>query len=383
MAASDKDSAQEGNKREDNKKKLMRQLLQAVIEGDISSLVDVVACMESPAITLNESIHAHFRPLFIACQGQRKSHAVCVRYLLKQRARPRDPDTGRTGLHFACESDSKVCVEEWLQIFPHQHSSAAFDGSTPLGIAAQCGSYQSLQRLLRAGACPDLNSVGTPPLVLAASNGCLKSVGTLLRFKADTTTSDSRGINCVYIAAARGNEKVLSYLLENSPADLSEKALPGVDGQTPLIAASRRGSCPSIDTLINFFRHRFIDRLAEIVNQTDLSGRSALYAAAQEGHLLAVKLLHRAGARIHPSKRELDPLTIAVRKGRESCVKYLLENGADIRRRNHEGKSIWYLACIHRRFLLLRLLAKYGAAPKSWVATMGLPYMRRRANGDI
>jgi protein phosphatase 1 regulatory subunit 27 len=58
-------------------------------------------------------------------------------------------------------------------------------------------------------------------------------------------------------------------------------------------------------------------------------GMSALYDAAQEGHLKVVKLLVKRGASIHQADDEgVTPLQMAALKGHQEVVDYLMSKGA-------------------------------------------------------
>ena len=328
-------------------------------------------------IDLHSPVLEGFLPLFLAAQGNTRNHARVVKHLIKRGAKPRDSRTGRTGLHQACECDSVEVTREWLKLFPTAVEDASLDGSTPLSIAAQCGSIECCQLLLRFGSDPNVRTVQqATALLLACGSGQARVVDVLLsndRAQADARLPNSAGHTPLFAAAARGYAKIVELLLSKGglgPSDVNLQVASS-GGQTPLIAAARRGDIGILCMLIQ----------AEAdLDQPDASGRTPLYAASQEGHLDVVKHLLDSGAELEPHMEDgSSPLAIAAKRGHDACVLELINYGADVRRQDANGKTIFEVACTSGDPNVLRLLVKHGARGSRWRPAIWLQHQARRS----
>ncbi len=309
-------------------------------------------------IDLHSPVLEGFLPLFLAAQGRTRDHARVVKHLIKRGAKPRDSRTGRTGLHQACECDSAEVTREWLKLFPTAVADASFDGSTALSIAAQCGSIECCRLLLRFGSDPNVRTVQqATALLLACGSGQARCVEVLLsndRAPADATLPNSAGHTPLFAAVGRGYRQVVELLLAKGalrPRDVNLRVA-SCGGQTPLIAAARRGDIGILRMLLQ----------AEAdLDQPDASGRTPLYAAAQEGRLEVVQQLLNSGAELEPHMDDgSSPLAIAAKRGHHACVLELINYGADVRRQDAHGKTIFEVACSSGDPNVLRLLVKHG-----------------------
>jgi len=95
-----------------------------------------------------------------------------------------------------------------------------------------------------------------------------------------------------------------------------------------LMAACLEGKTSEVDLLLT--------RGTDIVNRTDMDGRSALMAACD--NQLIFSTLIKAGADVnHADKDGITVLMMAVWKESEPLVNMLLENGADVRAETPSG----------------------------------------------
>jgi ankyrin repeat protein len=125
----------------------------------------------------------------------------------------------------------------------------AYDGWTPLHLAAFFGHTRAVERLLAAGAEIDAvseNALRNRPLHAATAGGRVEVALLLLERGADPTVADAGGHTPLHIAAENGQVPVVTALLARG-AD--PHAVDG-DDRTPLSRATTRGHGAVID-LIN------------------------------------------------------------------------------------------------------------------------------------
>ena len=162
--------------------------------------------------------------------------------------------------------------------------------------ACRASSIEASGRLkvhLQRGIHPDLRDVHdrlfsggvrAPLLFIAAWDGELAKVTTLLSAGADVNGTTLTGETALYAAAAMGHSRVVDALLRaGAEVDCAEFAR----GCTALYAAAECGRVTAVRVLL----HAGAD-----VDVRSQEGHTALYAAASEGHPDVVRLLLNAGA---------------------------------------------------------------------------------------
>jgi ankyrin repeat protein len=132
---------------------------------------------------------------------------------------------------------------------PHAVNRVAFDGWTPLHLAAFFGHTGAVDLLLDAGA--DLaavsrNSLKNTPLHAAIAGRHDDVALTLLERDAPADAADAGGHTPLHIAAENGSVRVVRALLERG----ADPHLPDAEDQTPLSRAAARNHAAVID-LIN------------------------------------------------------------------------------------------------------------------------------------
>ncbi|XP_068454901.1 kinase D-interacting substrate of 220 kDa B isoform X2 [Clinocottus analis] len=274
------------------------------------------------------------------------------------------------------------------------------NGQTPLMLAAEQGSLEILQELLRRGANVNLDDVDCwSALVSAAKEGHLEVVKELLENSAyiehrdmggwtaltwaaykgrvevtelllehganPNTTGQQYSVYPIIWAAGRGHADIVKVLLrEGAKVNCSDKY-----GTTPLIWASRKGhfdcvmhllengadvdqeGANSMTALIVAVRGGYTEVVKELlkrnpnVNMTDKDGNTALMIAAKEGFTQIVLDLLEAGTYVNIPDRSMDTVLIgAVRGGHVEIVRALLHKYADIDIRGQENKTALYWA---------------------------------------
>uniref|UniRef100_A0A8C9VW76 Kinase D interacting substrate 220 n=1 Tax=Scleropages formosus TaxID=113540 RepID=A0A8C9VW76_SCLFO len=256
-------------------------------------------------------------------------------------------------------------------------------GLTALMLAAEQGSVEIVQELVRRGANVNLDDVdGWTALISAAKEGHVEVVRELLANNANLEHRDMGGWSALMWAAYKGRVEVARLLLEKG-------ANPNITGQlcsvrnyddvllscqcqygtTPLIWAARKGhidcvmhllengadvdqeGANSMTALIVAVRGGYTEVVKELlkrnpnVNMKDKDGNTALMIAAKEGHTEIVQDLLDAGAYVNIPDRSGDTVLIgAVRGGHIEIVRALLHKYADIDVQGQDNKTALYWA---------------------------------------
>ena len=165
----------------------------------------------------------------------------------------------------------------------------------------------------------------TTPLIIAARNGNLDSVKTLLRYKADIE--------------ARGTVKVYDQVIE---------------GCTPLWAAAATGHLDVVELLIA--------RNSKVDGRTTTNS-TPLRAAAYDGRLDIVRCLVENGADVNAHNNfENTPLIVACYNGHINVVTYLIECGANMDQQDKKGNTVLHFAAEKGHFEIVNELLALGAS---------------------
>jgi len=186
-------------------------------------------------------------------------------------------------------------------------------------VAARRGDeLTNIESLLKSGADSNYASAvhGVTALHLAAQEGHVGIVGTLVNAGGDVNKTRDDETSALQLASERGHDLVVLKLVD-SGANVNY-GRPG-DGETALHAACRRGQSTVAAILINAGCH---------INSVRRDGWSALQLACRQGHVETVRVLLDGGVNItqanHINRRAVDALYIA-RSFKQSAIVALLE----------------------------------------------------------
>lgn len=298
-------------------------------------------------------------------------------------------------LDHGAKIDAKVKISAW-----HNDNHDAY--RTALMHAVYAGKKEIVQLLLHKHAnINEKDSDGKTALMLAAARGNLEIVRLLLENGALIDEKSSDGRTALMYAVHVAGEQVMKLLLENG-ADINIK---NADGNTALIFAANMGYADNVRLLLRYNAK---------VDEKNNEGFTALMYAAKIGYKLMIYILLEAGANVNeknkygtvlmfgasarsPVKRyvkfhnsaefkkcmvneaEIDIIELLLQKGAlnineqnylgetalmkaahdnisEEAVALLLENGADVTLRNHNGDTALDIArktgCIEAVHLL-------------------------------
>ncbi|MCY3974472.1 MAG: ankyrin repeat domain-containing protein [Simkaniaceae bacterium] len=174
-------------------------------------------------------------------------------------------------------------------------------------------------------------------------------------------------------ASIVGNAHIASALLfAGAEANLFDGK-----GQLPLVEASAYGH---VGVALCLFLHGADMNLADekkrlplvmpapgegVDMMTDGMGRTPLEAAVQRGHVEMVRLLLERGADPLKYAGKVQPLAIAASYGYTDIASYLLKGGADVHRRDENGRTpLMQAVRMRANGKMVRSLLEYGADPE-------------------
>jgi ankyrin repeat protein len=160
----------------------------------------------------------------------------------------------------------------------------------------------------------------------AAKFDDVSEVRSLLKAGVSPNAIDPKGNPMLIVAIKDKSLKVIDLLLSDKSIDPN---LINKSDENPLMIASIEGQLPLVETLV-------LSKKAEV----NKAGWAPLHYASSAGKLSVAEFLVKHGAKVNAlSPSETTPLMMAVSSGNDLLIKFLLDNGADLGIRNHEGFS--------------------------------------------
>ena len=206
-------------------------------------------------------------------------------------------------LHAACEYGRALAVGALLAARADATSADAH-GSTPLHWACRGGAHDCAAVLLNAKAdVSALTKDGSACLHLACEAASPQCTALLLRAKADHAVADGHGVEPIHAASAVGSAACVGQLLAagaNANARLRIKgkhelsSMAEAHSKTALFLAAEHGHVDAVRALLA--ANADVAALATIETQQQVSRTSPLWAARRGGHVDVCAALEAAGA---------------------------------------------------------------------------------------
>lgn len=170
----------------------------------------------------------------------------------------------------------------------------------------------------------------------AAKFDDVSEVQSLMKAGVSPNTLDPNGNPMLIVAIRDKSFKVSDLLLANKAIDVN---LNNKSGENPLMIASIEGQLSLVEAMV-------LKNKAQ-VNKT---GWTPLHYASSTGKLSVAEFLIANGAQVNAlSPSDTTPLMMAVSSGNDLLIKFLLDKGADLALRNHEGYSAIDVAVLFNR----------------------------------
>ena len=225
------------------------------------------------------------------------------------------------------------------------------NGLSLLALAAAHNRLNLLQELLAWPGDTDADSKAvTSAMMLAARNGHIASLTSLLDAGANINGATGEGWTALWIAAQHNQIEVVKLLLD---AGANKHAVTR-DGVNVLMAAARAGHAEVLRVLL----------ASDVIRDAkDAGGYTALMMAAQSGHAKSVEMLLGEYAEIDCITEDEGhtALILAAIRGHAEVVKLLVDAGADMDQRSQIGHNALMEAAVSGQHTSVTALLAVGA----------------------
>ena len=198
---------------------------------------------------------------------------------------------GRNALHLAAHKNDPEIIKALAEKGARLDAKDK-DGKTPLFTAAEKNKHQSLGALLSAEANPNLpDERGRLPLTHAIREGNLETARQLIP-AANSNLPDSSGRNALHMAADYDRAELIPQLLRRNANPNAFRTEGTRHPETALMIAIRREKFGAFEALVT----RSDVNAVQKSPQGHYTTKTALFLAAEKGHLQAVEKLLQHGA---------------------------------------------------------------------------------------
>ncbi|XP_012678836.2 kinase D-interacting substrate of 220 kDa B isoform X3 [Clupea harengus] len=246
------------------------------------------------------------------------------------------------------EEENLPAIRAHLEKF-REVDSRSDNGQTPLMVAAEQGSLEIVQELIRRGANINLDDVDCwTALISAAKEGHIDVVKELLANNANLENRDMGGWTALMWAAYKGRTEVALLLLEKG----ANANITGQYSVYPIIWAAGRGHAEIV--------HLLLEHGAK-VNCSDKYGTTPLIWAARKGHYECVTHLLENGADAdQEGANSMTALIVAVKGGYTNVVKELLKRNPNVNMTEKDGNTALMIAAIEGHTEIVQDLLDMG-----------------------
>uniref|UniRef100_A0A674ETU4 Ankyrin repeat and SOCS box containing 15b n=1 Tax=Salmo trutta TaxID=8032 RepID=A0A674ETU4_SALTR len=281
--------------------------------------------------------------------------------------------------------DIDRCEEELIEyairetLCPHQGSTltpAITLAITPTKGSVWClslGDVYTLQELSGLQAFTERDSRGWLPLHRSAVQSQEQVLDQVLLASCDGTVDDvtADGDTALILAAQEGLLENVRTLLRHGASPHKTNSL----NESPLLLAVRQGSYAMVSTLIN---------CGAFVEQVCLKKWMVIHEAAKVGCSAILVLLLRHGAKVTAvDGHNVTPLGIAAEYAHAEVLDILIKNGGDVNAQAYNGDTVLYDAAGSGNLDCIYLLLQAGANPNIASVACRLPIHRAAYEGHI
>ncbi len=279
-----------------------------------------------------------------------------------------------TPLHYACQHGRLDVVEKLVTDYKYDLHQLGGVAPTPLQVAAACGSTDIVDYILANGMDSSLKGGVVGPLHMAADNGHLDTLKSLVQSKISRiSVADHDGNTPLHHACAHGHLHVVAYLCDEAKHPLS---IGNKKGESPLHIAAKHCHTAIVKYLID-------EKQCDPAAKDGRVGSTPLHLAAKSGSLEIVKYLanektcniesktysnnRKRAASISSGKT---PLHYASFGGHKAVVEYLVnEQICNPRSTDDDGMTPFHLACQEGRMEIVQFFLKLNISEFSKLTT--------------